>query len=267
MAGRGRGVQRLPRRGGRAAPCCSTAAAACSASCAATASTGRSTRSSSPTCTPTTSSTSCPYASALTYAPRQQPVPVGGHPGTDTPARPRLIAPAGAAEAFRQVCAGSGMRAEHIEQRVRADRVRAGGHVRRSGRSTVAFRPVPHFLPDERRRAARGRRAADLQRRLRAQRRAGGVRARHLAAADRGHAAAPGARRRARAPDARRRPASTAGGPARGASCSRTSPTSSTPSGRAGRPSGASAGRSTSPARTPSTSCRHSCTAFGASCR
>ena len=26
-----------------------------------------------------------PYASALTYAPRQQPVPVGGHPGTDTP--------------------------------------------------------------------------------------------------------------------------------------------------------------------------------------
>ena len=39
-----------------------------------------------------------PYASALTYAPRQQPVPVGGHPGTDAPARPRLIAPAGAGE-------------------------------------------------------------------------------------------------------------------------------------------------------------------------
>ena len=38
-----------------------------------------------------------PYASALTYAPRQQPVPVGGHPGTDDPARPRLIAPTGAA--------------------------------------------------------------------------------------------------------------------------------------------------------------------------
>ena len=27
-----------------------------------------------------------PYASALTYAPRQQPVPVGGHPA---PTRPR----------------------------------------------------------------------------------------------------------------------------------------------------------------------------------
>src|SRR5919205_2066069 len=44
-----------------------------------------------------------PYASALTYAPRQQPVPVGGHPGTDNPARPRLIAPTGAAECFRRL--------------------------------------------------------------------------------------------------------------------------------------------------------------------
>ena len=26
-----------------------------------------------------------PYAYALTYAPRQQPVPVGGYPGTDSP--------------------------------------------------------------------------------------------------------------------------------------------------------------------------------------
>ena len=31
-----------------------------------------------------------PFASALHYAPRQQPVPVGGYPGTDRPARPRL---------------------------------------------------------------------------------------------------------------------------------------------------------------------------------
>ena len=40
-----------------------------------------------------------PYAYALTYAPRQQPVPVGGYPGTDSPARPRLIAPSGARDA------------------------------------------------------------------------------------------------------------------------------------------------------------------------
>ena len=55
-----------------------------------------------------------PYASALTYAPRQQPVPVGGHPGTDNPARPRLLAPTGAAEAFDRVCAGTGMRKGHV---------------------------------------------------------------------------------------------------------------------------------------------------------
>ncbi len=36
-----------------------------------------------------------PYSYALTYAPRQQPVPVAPHPGTDNPARPRLIAPPG----------------------------------------------------------------------------------------------------------------------------------------------------------------------------
>src|SRR5947208_5882379 len=44
-----------------------------------------------------------PYAYALTYAPCQQPVPVGGYPGTDNPARPRLIAPSGATECFRRL--------------------------------------------------------------------------------------------------------------------------------------------------------------------
>src|ERR671931_1700714 len=44
-----------------------------------------------------------PFAYALTYAPRQQPVPVAGYPGTDNPARPRLIAPGGARECFRRV--------------------------------------------------------------------------------------------------------------------------------------------------------------------
>jgi ribonuclease BN (tRNA processing enzyme) len=42
-----------------------------------------------------------PFSYALTYAPRQQPVPVAGWPGTDKPARPRLYAPAGAGEVFR----------------------------------------------------------------------------------------------------------------------------------------------------------------------
>ena len=44
-----------------------------------------------------------PYAYALTYAPRQKPVPVPPWPGTDDPARPRLIAPPGAGKTFRHI--------------------------------------------------------------------------------------------------------------------------------------------------------------------
>jgi len=87
-----------------------------------------------------------PYASALTYAPRQQPVPVGGHPGTDAPARPRLIAPAGAGEAFRMVCSGSGMRAEHIENAFALTEYTPQDTFA-LGALEVSFRPVPHFLP------------------------------------------------------------------------------------------------------------------------
>ena len=44
-----------------------------------------------------------PYSYALTYAPRQQPVPVDRWPGTDNPARPELHGPPGARETFRRV--------------------------------------------------------------------------------------------------------------------------------------------------------------------
>jgi ribonuclease BN (tRNA processing enzyme) len=44
-----------------------------------------------------------PFSYALTYAPRQQPVPVAGWPGTAEPARPDLWAPSGAAERFRKL--------------------------------------------------------------------------------------------------------------------------------------------------------------------
>jgi ribonuclease BN (tRNA processing enzyme) len=44
-----------------------------------------------------------PYSYALSYAPRQQPVPVANWPGTESPARPQLYAPPGAAEMFRQI--------------------------------------------------------------------------------------------------------------------------------------------------------------------
>jgi ribonuclease BN (tRNA processing enzyme) len=49
-----------------------------------------------------------PYAYALTYAPRQQPVPVHRWSGTDNPARPQLHAPTGAGDVFRRVCGAWG---------------------------------------------------------------------------------------------------------------------------------------------------------------
>lgn len=50
-----------------------------------------------------------PFAFGLTFAPRQQPVPVGEWPGTENPARPVLYGPPGAREAFGRVCETWGM--------------------------------------------------------------------------------------------------------------------------------------------------------------
>ncbi|MEA2458732.1 MAG: hypothetical protein QOC95_1704, partial [Thermoleophilaceae bacterium] len=44
-----------------------------------------------------------PFSYALTYAPRQQPVPVDRWPGVECPACPRLIAPRGSRDTFRRV--------------------------------------------------------------------------------------------------------------------------------------------------------------------
>src|SRR5919206_1266367 len=44
-----------------------------------------------------------PFSYALTYAPRQQPVPVDRWPGTACPACPELHAPPGARDCFRRV--------------------------------------------------------------------------------------------------------------------------------------------------------------------
>ena len=49
-----------------------------------------------------------PFSYALTYAPRQQPVPVHRWNGTDDPARPVLHAPTGARDTFRRVCGAWG---------------------------------------------------------------------------------------------------------------------------------------------------------------
>ena len=170
-----------------------------------------------------------PFASGLTYAPRQQPVPVDRWPGTDSPARPRLHMPAGGRDAMRRICGGGGMLEDHVETAFQLTEY--DGHDELEvGPLHIRFHPVPHFLPtwaiDVRSADGGGRMTYgadsapndDLV----------DVRRGHRPAADRGDAAAPGALRAARAPDARRgrraRPAR-----ARWAAwSSRTSPTSST---------------------------------------
>ena len=49
-----------------------------------------------------------PFSYALTYAPRQQPVPVHRWNGTDDPAHPVLHAPTGARDTFRRICGAWG---------------------------------------------------------------------------------------------------------------------------------------------------------------
>ena len=85
-----------------------------------------------------------PYAYALTYAPRQQPVPVDRWPGTDHPARPRLIAPKGAKDVFRQVCGAWGQ-PELIENAFHLEAYDDSSTPEVSGMK-ITFHEVPHFL-------------------------------------------------------------------------------------------------------------------------
>jgi ribonuclease BN (tRNA processing enzyme) len=75
-------------------------------------------------------------------------VPVDGWPGTDHPPRPRLLAPPGARDAFRRLCAASGMREEHIEKAFTLDEYDPGRPLR-VGALEIAFQPVPHYLPTQ----------------------------------------------------------------------------------------------------------------------
>ncbi len=85
-----------------------------------------------------------PFPYALTYAPRQQPVPVHGWPGTDTPARPRLIAPKGAAAMLRAIVGTWGSEdlidsAFAIEEYDPSDTITIGN-------LQVRFCPVSHYI-------------------------------------------------------------------------------------------------------------------------
>jgi ribonuclease BN (tRNA processing enzyme) len=84
-----------------------------------------------------------PYSYALTYAPRQQPVPVDRWPGTDNPARPRLIAPRGARETFRRVTGAWGSE-DLVEKAFALEEYEPDATVEVGG-IRMHFQEVPHF--------------------------------------------------------------------------------------------------------------------------
>src|SRR3954447_24711179 len=84
-----------------------------------------------------------PFSYALTYAPRQQSVPVDRWPGTDTPARPVLHAPRGAREVFRRVVGAWG-NDDLIENAFDLQEC-AGGEPIQIGTMRMRFATVPHF--------------------------------------------------------------------------------------------------------------------------
>lgn len=86
-----------------------------------------------------------PYSYALVYAPRQQPVPVAGWPGTDEPARPYLYAPPGGPEMFRRMTGSWG--AEGLIETAFQVREYDGLETLSVGPFTVRFQEVPHFVP------------------------------------------------------------------------------------------------------------------------
>ena len=79
----------------------------------------------------------------IVVAPRQQPVPVDRWPGTDNPARPRLIAPRGATDAFRRVVGVWG-NPDLIENAFALEEYEPNSTVE-AGPLRLDFRQVPHF--------------------------------------------------------------------------------------------------------------------------
>ena len=78
-----------------------------------------------------------PYASALTYSPRQ---------AVDDPARPRLLVPPGGRDALRRVCGACGMHEEHVERAFALSEYDPADVVD-VGTMRVRFHRVPHYLP------------------------------------------------------------------------------------------------------------------------
>ncbi|MBM3666481.1 MAG: MBL fold metallo-hydrolase [Actinobacteria bacterium] len=85
-----------------------------------------------------------PFSYALGNSLLQQPVPVHSHQGTDSPARPRLIAPAGAGQVFRRVVGAWG--GETLIEDSFALEEYAPGEEVTVGPIKAGFHPVPHFI-------------------------------------------------------------------------------------------------------------------------
>ena len=193
-----------------------------------------------------------PFAYALTYAPRQQPVPVERWPGHRAPGAARAAPAAGrdrdAARDRRRLGAGRPDRQRVRGHRVRRPLDRHGRRARGALPRGAALHRDLRGQPDRPRRPG----PVHLRRRLPAGARDHRGRSRHRSADRRSHAPAPGAHRRARAPDSLRGRRARPRRRARSASSSPTSPTSSTRTGRASRGPRASGPPSRSPARAPS---------------
>jgi ribonuclease BN (tRNA processing enzyme) len=84
-----------------------------------------------------------PFSYALTYAPRQQPVPVDRWRGTDFPACPQLIAPRGATDTFRRVVGAWGNE-DLIENAFRLSEYEPSD-APQVGSLRFSFQVVPHF--------------------------------------------------------------------------------------------------------------------------
>jgi ribonuclease BN (tRNA processing enzyme) len=85
-----------------------------------------------------------PFASGLRYAPRQQPVPVERWPGTDHPARPRLVLPQGGTRTLRTIVGQWGPDGL-IDEAFRAEEYDVSDTVE-VGTLRLRFHQVPHFL-------------------------------------------------------------------------------------------------------------------------
>ena len=84
-----------------------------------------------------------PFSYALTYAPRQQPVPVDRWPGSDCPACPRLITPRGSIDTYRRVVGAWGNE-DLIENAFKIEEYEPAA-TPNVGSLRFSFQSVPHF--------------------------------------------------------------------------------------------------------------------------